>query len=398
MLQGVRIQNFDVFDDDVCGVMIDNLNPNKNRLMNLNALIGRNRTGKSSFISALSFVKRCVTSNVSSASTVDGRPGFSRLVEDINRPAIISLYFKLKGVEEGKSMYAQYDLWLSATTFGSPFVEQEKVTISRKTSDGQFEDIVIMQIDNGRGFIISSLSDTLDKTSVEVSDDQTCALGLFGKIASNTVICLIYKEISSWFFCQFSSEPGDKYFADGNAPGAHKHLNGTGSNVGNVIEYMKKSNPKLFESITNKIAECLPGKKRKKNLPSHLEESPDKLLLYLLMLYDSDPRSTIFIETPDKDLYHDMVDLLTDEMRDFTLRNPYSQIIFSTHNPYIVESLSPREIWVFKRSYETEYGDLTITSAASDPIVEAMFKQGVGMGAIWYSGHLDEYDGDDTIS
>ncbi|MFA5726744.1 MAG: hypothetical protein WC886_03795 [Saccharofermentanaceae bacterium] len=112
MLLGVRIQNFDVFDDDVCGVMIDNLNPNKNRLMNLNALIGRNRTGKSSFISALSFVKRCVTSNVSSASTVDGRPGFSRLVEDINRPAIISLYFKLKGVEEGKSMYAQYDLWL----------------------------------------------------------------------------------------------------------------------------------------------------------------------------------------------------------------------------------------------------------------------------------------------
>lgn len=83
-------------------------------------------------------------------------------------------------------------------------VEQEKVTISREASDGQFEDIVIMQIDNGRGFIISSLSDTLDKTSVEVSDDQTCALGLFGKIASNTVICLIYKEISSWFFCQFS--------------------------------------------------------------------------------------------------------------------------------------------------------------------------------------------------
>ena len=95
-----------------------------------------------------------------------------------------------------------------------------------------------------------------------------------------------------------------------------------------------------------------------------------------------------------------MVDVLADEMRDFTLLNPYSQIIFSTHNPYIVETMSPKEIWVFSRDYdeetEEEAEDVKISCAGSDPVVTALFEQGVGMGAIWYGGHLDqgssEYD------
>jgi hypothetical protein len=86
-------------------------------------------------------------------------------------------------------------------------------------------------------------------------------------------------------------------------------------------------------------------------------------------------------------------------MREFTFRHPYSQIIFSTHNPYIVETMSPKEIWVFSRDYneETDEEDnVKVRCAGSDPVVMALTEQGVGMGAIWYGGHLDqgssEYD------
>ena len=130
--------------------------------------------------------------------------------------------------------------------------------------------------------------------------------------------------------------------------------------------------------------------KKKKRLPENLSKSPDKLFLYLLLLHDRDPHSTIFIETPDKDLYHDMVDVLADEMRQFTIDHPYSQIIFSTHNPYIVETMNPKEIWVFSRDFGSEEDDsVNIRCAGADKVVEALFKQGVGMGAIWYGGHLD---------
>ena len=132
--------------------------------------------------------------------------------------------------------------------------------------------------------------------------------------------------------------------------------------------------------------------KHKPRLPASLEDSPDKLFLYLLLLRDSDPHTTIFMETPDKDLYHDMVDVLAEELRDFTISHPYNQVIFTTHNPYIIETMAPKEIWVFRRSFNQDVGDVEIVCAASDPVVDAMFKQGIGMGAIWYGGHLDEED------
>ena len=93
------------------------------------------------------------------------------------------------------------------------------------------------------------------------------------------------------------------------------------------------------------------------------------------------------------DLYHDMVDVLANEFREFTIRNRYSQIVFSTHNPYIVETMSPKEIWVFTRTFLRDDGDVSIRCAADDPLVRELFEQGVGMGAIWYGGHLDEHTG-----
>ena len=206
---------------------------------------------------------------------------------------------------------------------------------------------------------------------------------------------MLYKEISQWFFCSFSSEEQSSYYYEGGAPGGHKHLNSTGSNVGNVLEYIKMENEEEYERIVNEIKEKIPTMKRKKNLPLALKESPDKLFLYLLLLRDSKPRSTIFIETPDKDLYHDMVDVLSDEMREYTMKNHYCQIMFSTHNPYIIETLSPKEIWIFERSFEKDDGDVSIRCAGEDPLVMEMFHQGVGMGAIWYGGHLDTRPEDD---
>ena len=159
---------------------------------------------------------------------------------------------------------------------------------------------------------------------------------------------------------------------------------------------MKQTDEENYVRVIEEIKSKIPSMRKKKNLPKELEESPDKLFLYLLLLRDPNPHSTIFIETPDKDLYHDMVDVLADEMREFTLKNPFSQIIFSTHNPYIIESMSPREIWVFERDFEAAEIDgdgVSIRCAGLDPVVEALFKEGVGMGAIWYGGHLDNDNG-----
>ncbi len=395
MILGVNIRNFDVFEDDAIGLLIEDsaqyigtaAADRGIRLRNLNALIGRNNTGKSAFIRALSFVKRCILTDVGKASTSDNRPGFMNLLLDKSKPAEFRIFFRIKDKETRKSDFIQYELKISATSTGSPSIDDEKVLMSVRTEDGTTE--------------IREIFQNSDDARL-VSDERVTALSLLGRLnGSDAPIKQVFDEINGWFFCAFSAEESSDYFTVGNAPGGHKHLNSEGSNMGNVLDYLKAQDSDKYEKLIDEINSKIPTlHKKKKNLPQNLQGSPEKLFKYLLLLRDPEPKSTIFIETPDRDLYHDMVDVLADDMREFTLQHPYSQIIFSTHNPYIVESMSPKEIWVFSRNFDEETDeekdDVKIRCAGDDPVVMALFKQGVGMGAIWYGGHLDqgssEYD------
>ncbi|MBR4557364.1 MAG: ATP-binding protein [Clostridiales bacterium] len=399
MILGIEIVNFDVFDNDKAGILIDDFigakeNAGKlNALRGLNALIGRNSTGKTSFMGCMAFLKDTITQGCAQASISYGRPGFANMTPDITKPSIFRVFFKLEDKKEGKPKYIQYELAIVTSRFKSPIIDSEKVILAAPGEDGM-KAVTILDMNGGNGVIRKINGETIE-SDIGVEDEHLAALSLYGKISGYRDFVMLYKEISQWFFCSFSSEEQSSYYYEGGAPGGHKHLNSTGSNVGNVLEYIKMENEEEYERIVNEIKEKIPTMKRKKNLPLALKESPDKLFLYLLLLRDSKPRSTIFIETPDKDLYHDMVDVLSDEMREYTMKNHYCQIMFSTHNPYIIETLSPKEIWIFERSFEKDDGDVSIRCAGEDPLVMEMFHQGVGMGAIWYGGHLDTRPEDD---
>ena len=393
MILGIEIENFDVFDKDKAGILIDDYLSDKesgrsmNALRGLNALIGRNNTGKTSFMGCMAFLKDTITQGCAVASIIYGRPGFANMTPDITIPSTFRIFFKLEDKKNGRPRFIQYELSIFTSRFKSPVIDREKITIVSDT-DSSRNAYTILDTKQGTGTIINLEEDDTER-NIGVEDEHLTALSLYGKITGYRDFVLLYKEISNWFFCSFSSEEQSSYYYEGGAPGGHKHLNSTGSNVGNVLEYIKMEDENEYERITSEIKDKIPAMKFKKNLPLALKESPDKLFLYLLLLRDPNPRSTIFIETPDKDLYHDMVDVLGVEMREYTMKNHYSQIMFSTHNPYIIETMSPKEIWIFERSFEKEDGDVSIRCAGADPLVMEMFHQGVGMGAIWYGGHLD---------
>ena len=396
MILGVEIENFDVFDKDLAGILIeesvriakDKDQAVHNRLRNLDALVGRNSTGKTSFMGCLSFLQDVITDGCAEASITKGRPGFANMSPDISKPSVFRVFFKMEDSETRKPKYIQYEIGIATNVYKSPYICFEKV-LTTITDGDEIKIVTMLDLKEGNGTIVYS-SPSEEKTGeVFIDDEHLPAISLYGKLSKYKSFVDLFKEIRGWFFCSFSSEEQSSYFHDGGAPGGHKHLNSMGSNVGNVLEYMKMKDEAGYEKIVTEIKSKIPTMKHKKNLPEVLKESPDKLFLYLLLLRDGAPRSTIFIETPDKDLYHDMVDVLADEMRSYTLKNSYCQIIFSTHNPYIIETLSPKEVWIFERSFEKDNGDVTIRCAGDDPLVNEMFKQGVGMGAIWYAGHLD---------
>ena len=398
MILGIEIQNFDVFDKDKAGILIDdylsdNGSGTHNSLRGLNAFIGRNNTGKTSFMGCMAFLKDTITQGCAVASISYGRPGFANMTPDITTPSVFRVFFKLEDKKTGKPKFIQYELAIVTSRFKSPVIDSEKIILVSSDEEGK-KPVTILDMKNGTGILSKINGESVDST-IGIEDEHLTALSLYGKITGYRDFVLLYNEISHWFFCSFSSEEQSSYYYEGGAPGGHKHLNSTGSNVGNVLEYIRMKDEEEYERVISEIQDKIPTMKRKKNLPQALKESPNKLFLYLLLLRDQNPRSTIFIETPDKDLYHDMVDVLSDEMREYTMKNHYCQIMFSTHNPYIIETLSPKEIWIFERSFEKDEGDVSIRCAGEDPLVMELFRQGIGMGAIWYGGHLDTKPEDD---
>ena len=97
MILGVEIENFDVFDKDLAGILIeesiliakDKDQAVHNRLRNLDALVGRNSTGKTSFMGCLSFLQDVIIEGCAEASLSKGRPGFANMSPDILQNCVI---------------------------------------------------------------------------------------------------------------------------------------------------------------------------------------------------------------------------------------------------------------------------------------------------------------------
>lgn len=406
MLQGIRIQNYRIFSDDRAGILQKDLweeTPDSSLsrsaglspsipMSNLMALIGRNASGKSLFFDALSFVADCTSQGCAAASTMHGRQGFAKLLNHPGQPMSFEFLFLMQsrkdtnptGQNGTEGIYVSYSFHLDSDSHGRPFYVMEKVAVIHKNAEDTWDTTSCLDLRDGKGTVLSGK----DQVPGGVSDKKVSALRSYGAILSFPILTALLKEISHWFFCSFSV---DKNGSKGSvAPGGQKHLNNDGSNVQNVLDYMRIENPSVYKSVMDRIADRIPNvKKVSSALPDSFRSSPDKLFLYLLLLDDPMPRPLICVETPDMGLYHDMVDVLASEFRNYSIRHAFSQIIFTTHNPYILESMAPHEVWIFKRNDSDEVDQVNITCAGANPVVSEMYDQGVGMGAIWYSGHFD---------
>ncbi len=403
MLLGIRIRNAKLFLDDSAGALLGDFLSGRVQngqlmsagispvvpLTSLNAIIGRNQSGKSSFFDCLSFISDCVTKGCAEASVIRGRPGFSKLLSaGADRMEFELMFIMSNGHNPAlpDKFYLSYCFSLIPDPYGKPSYDSEKVRYGiNPNKEDNF--ITVLDVQKGKGKVM--FGEML--IDADIMDSGHSALRSYGNILQCAVLNALQREITHWFFCRFSSPKINNGSKQQIAPGGHKHLNSDGSNVNNVLQYLKEEDPHYYQRLMDRIEEKIPAVgKVKDKLPDDFRDSPNRLFLYLLLLNDPMPRPLICVETPDLELYHDMVDVLSAEFRDYTIRHPFSQIIFSTHNPYILEAMAPDEVWIFKRAESEDADSVDIRCAGADPIVSEMYRQGVGMGAIWYSGHFDD--------
>jgi predicted ATPase len=171
---------------------------------------------------------------------------------------------------------------------------------------------------------------------------------------------------------------------------------------------MEREHPKKFQTILDRIAAKIPGIK---NIdtdktadgrlllrfndrgfldPFYAQQMSDgtlKVFAYLLLLEDPTPPPFLCIEEPENGLYHKLLESLANEFRNYaTGQKGTSQIFITTHQPYFVDALSPKEVWILEKASD---GFSMIKRASDLPLINNMVDEGLPLGGLWYSDYLD---------
>jgi len=398
----------------------------------LTVVIGKNGTGKSSLFDAFGFLADCLKSGVEEACDAHGRGGFERIrTRGQKNPIEFEIYYK----EDGNARPITYELAIDLDRSGRPYVLKERLRQGRrKQKRGRPFSFLILN--EGKGVVWKGEQDgkEIDEESsdfdllqlmeaiktdekeesnetevVELEDKRRLGIATLGSLKQHSRISAFRKFIEGWYLSYFTPDAARSL----PLAGPQKHLNIRGDNLGNVVQFMEREHPKRFKIILERIAKKIPGITRIDTEPTNdgrlllrfndkgfldpfyaqqMSDGTLKVFAYLLLLEDPTPPPFLCIEEPENGLYHKLLESLAHEFREHaTGRKGGSQIFITTHQPYFVDSLAPKEVWILEKNTD---GFSEIKRASDDEIVNNMVAEGLPLGGLWYSDYLDARQSD----
>ena len=419
-IEGFRVKNFKVLKDVTLGRLWDQ--QKKQPLTPMTVVIGKNGVGKSVLFDAFGFVADALKSGVEEACDARGRGGFEKIrTQGEIGPIEFEVYYR----QNKNARPITYEIAIEADRFGRPYVLQERLR-QRPKGQKQEQPFSFLFLNNGKGVVwkwehegrqIDTEMEQLDlfiesvKTEepneieiVELEDRRKLGFATLGVLKQHPRISAFRRFIEGWHLSYFTPDAARSL----QLAGPQQHLNIHGDNLSNVVQFMEREHPERFKAILTEIADKIPGINRidtertsdgrlllrfnDKGFedPFYAQQVSDgtlKVFAYLLLLKDSSPPPFLCIEEPENGLYHKLLESLADEFREHaSRRRGGSQIFITTHQPYFVDSLDPKEVWILEKG---EDGFSTIRRASDDPIVNNMAAEELPLGGLWYSDYLD---------
>ena len=393
----------------------------------MTAVVGKNGVGKSSLFDAFGFLADCLKLGVEEACHAQGRGGFDRLrSQGSNSPIRFEIYYR----EEIRARPITYEIEIDKDDMGRPYVSRERLRQRRKGQRRGWP-FSFLVMNDGRGVVwkgeaqgqqvderveveivrflerlwnIGKNEKSAETELVELQDRRRLGIATLGALKQHPRISAFRQFIEGWYLSYFTPDAARSLpLAD-----PQLHLNTHGDNLGNVVQFMEREHQDRLGSILRRIAGRIPGIDK-----IDTERSPDGRLLlrfndkgfedpfyaqqmsdgtlkafaYLLMLEDPSPPPFICVEEPENGLYHKLLNVLANELRNHaTGKRNASQIFVTTHQPYFLDALSPKETWILEKGDD---GFSEIRRASDDKIVQAMAEEGLPLGGLWYSDYLD---------
>ena len=420
-LEGFRVRNFGVLKDVTLGRLWDRRK--EEALTPMTAVIGKNGVGKSALFDAFGFLADALNfNNVEEACDARGRGGFEKMqTQGSTEPIEFDVYYR----EHGNARPITYQIAIAADKIGRPYVLRERFRQRRKgqTRGWPFSFLIL---NNGSGVAwkgeqvgLQIVEDTEDfdlfkaliedgesgeTEEIEMDDLRKLGIATIGALKQHPRISAFRRFIEGWYLSYFTPDAARRL----PLAGPQEHLNTRGDNLGNVVQFMEREHPQRFHAILKKIADKIPGidqidteKTSDGRLllrfndkgfqdPFYAQQMSDgtlKVFAYLLLLEDPTPPPFICIEEPENGLYHKLLETLADEFREHaTGHRGGSQVFITTHQPYFVDALDPKEVWILEKG---EDGFSKIRRASEDILVNNLVEEGLPLGGLWYSDYLD---------
>ena len=400
-LLGIRIQNFRSLKDMTLGQTGYGKGTPLPPIM---CFIGPNGSGKSSLLDCFAFMADCLAEGVEAACDKPHRGGFDRLrTQGVEEPIRFELYYRQKLLARPIS----YSFEIDAHN-GIPRVVRERLQ-QRRHGQSSGRPFSFVNLEEGRGEVWAGQSTELEEGSAksEVALDDLNRLGItsLGQFKEHERILGLRAYIENWYLSYFLPDAARKL----PAAGPQKHLDRTGENLGNVVQFLQRNHEDRFNNILAKIAGRIPGIQKIEFAKSEdgrillkfneggykdpfyqmsMSDGTLKMFAYLLLLEDPEPHSFIGIEEPENGLYHRLLEPLAREFRNHA---EYSknriQMLITTHSPYFVDALKPEQVWLLEKGKD---GMTSARRTADIPTVKALEEEGLPLGSLWYSNHFGE--------
>ena len=419
-IEGFRVRNFKVLKDVTLGRLWNQ--QQKQPLTPMTAVIGKNGVGKSALFDAFGFLADALKSGVEEACNARGRGGFEKIrTQGEKGPIEFEVYYR----QNKTARPITYEIAIEADRFRRPYVLQERLRQRRKRQKLE-QPFSFLFLNNGKGVVwkwehegrqIDEEMEQLDlfiesvKTEepneieiIELEDRRKLGFATLGALKQHPRISAFRRFIEGWHLSYFTPDAARSL----PLAGPQQHLNTHGDNLSNVVQFMEREHPERFKTILKEIAAKIPGINRidtertsdRRLLlrfndkgfedPFYAQQVSDgtlKVFAYLLLLKDPSPPPFLCIEEPENGLYHKLLESLANQFREHASRpRGGSQVFITTHQPYFVDSLDPKEVWILEKG---EDGFSTIRRASDDPIAGAMVAEGLPLGGLWYSDYLD---------
>jgi predicted ATPase len=358
----------------------------------LTALLGPNGSGKSTVFDVFNFLSECFQFGLRHAWDRRGRAKELR-TRGSSGPIVIEIKYR----ERSDLPIITYHLAIDERTKG-PVVVDEWLQWRRGEHGRPFK---FLEYKEGQGQAASGETpdEEDERQRMPLSTPDLIAVNTLGQFAEHPRVAALREFITDWYVSYLSIEN-----ARGQPEaGPQERLSKTGDNLPNVIQYLKEQHPErldaIFETLRRRVprlervvADAMPDGRLLLQIKDAPFEQPVlsrfasdgtlKLLAYLIVLQSPELPQFIGIEEPENYLHPRLLPELAEECRTATER---SQLLVTTHSPFFLNGLRPKEVWVHWRD---EHGYTEVVRASAIKGIPEFIDAGASMGHLWLEGHF----------